>query len=335
MPTLYVMETGARIEVEYERLLVTLEDEVLLRVPLRRVSQVVLVGRIGATTPALHALLEREIPLNFLSSRGEFLGRLVGARGLNLPLRKSQFQRDNDEDFCLALARSVTEGKIRNQYTLAARWLRRRSKRPNALMEDLARLAEAADTAAQASTLEELLGIEGHAARLYFDCFQSLFDPVWQFDTRNRRPPRDPINALLSLGYTLLHTNLVSALEVVGLDPFLGFYHADQYGRPALALDLEEEFRAPVVDSLVYQLVRRGQITPADFEMVKSSNAVYLRDAALRAFSAQFSRKLESQVKTRGMDRPLAYRKHFEVQARRLAKLIIGEANTYQPFRIR
>lgn len=337
MPTLYVMETGARIELEHDRLLVTLEDETLLRVPLRRVSQVVLMGQVGATTPALHGLLRREIPLCFLSARGEFLGRLVGCAGLNLPLRKAQFERDADAGFCLRLARALTAGKIRNQYTLISRWLRRAGRGQAASeREALADLRRAVLSAGQAPDLDSLLGVEGSAANQYFDLYQSLFDPAWQFTGRNRRPPRDPINALLSLGYTLLHVNLVAALELVGLDPYLGFYHADDYGRPALALDLEEEFRAPVVDSLVYSLARHEQLRPGDFTGGPSGGSTWLKDTARREFVEQYSRKLRSTITTAATGRALAYLKHFEVQARGLARLISGEdAGPYLPFRAR
>lgn len=337
MPTLYVMEAGARIEVEHERLLVTLEDEVLLRVPLRRVSQVVLLGQVGATTPCLHALLQRDIPLCFLSSRGEYRGRLVGSAGLNLPLRKMQYQRDGDMDFCLRFARALTAGKIRNQCALGARWLRRSGRgQVTAEHKALADLHRAVIAAENAPNLASLLGIEGSAARRYFDLYQSLFDPVWQFTTRNRRPPRDPINALLSLGYTLLHVNLVAALEVVGLDPCLGYYHADEYGRPALALDLEEEFRAPVVDSLVYSLIRHEQIRLQDFTRDALENFTWLKDGARREFVEQYSRKLRSTINTPASGRPLAYLKQFEVQARCLARLVSGEdAESYRPFQVR
>jgi len=209
-------------------------------------------------------------------------------------------------------------------------------ERPVELHEILEDLRRAVGSADAADVIESLLGIEGSAARAYFAAYQSLFEPAWQFAGRNRRPPRDPINALLSLGYTLLSVNLVAALEVVGLDPYLGYFHADDYGRPALALDLEEEFRAPVVDSLVYSLVRHDQIAPDDFTGGSRGGEVWLKEAALRKFIGQYNRKLRSTITTPATGRPLAYIKHFEVQARGLAKVISGaDVEGYQPFEVR
>ena len=332
MPALYVLETGSRIEVEYERLLVTLEDEVILRAPLDQVSQVVLVGRVGATTPALHALLARKIPLFFLSWDGDLLGRLTGPLSYNLELRRSQYRRDEQPEFGLGLARAIVSGKIHNQYTLAARWLRRaRQARPAGLDE----LREAEAAALRAGALASLLGIEGSAARAYFGIYESLFAAEWGFEQRNRRPPKDPVNALLSLGYTLLHCNLTAALEMVGLDPFLGYYHAEAYGRPALALDMEEEFRAPLVDSLVLSLVHKGMLRREDFRSDEQGHLARLTGKALRLFCQQFNQKMNSCLTLPSIGRPLSYQKILEVQARRMAKVVLGTESVYPPLRVR
>lgn len=334
MPALYVIEVGSRIEVEYERLLVTLEDRIIFRVPLGQVSQVVLVGRIGATTPALHCLLERDIPLFFLSRRGEYLGRLVGPTGTNLPLRQAQYQRDQDAEFCLKTAQAIVGGKLRNQYTLAARWLRRH---PNPLCNSaLEDLRTAIVQVSEAEGLDVLLGIEGSAARAYFSIYRSLFDQAWNFTNRNRRPPRDPINALLGLGYTLLHCCLTTAIETAGLDPYLGYYHTESNARPALALDLEEEFRSPIVDSLIYDLIAHRMIKLDDFVPDRESGYLaWLKAPARRLFIQQFSRKIQSGLKTREIGRKLSYQKIFEVQARRMAHAITGESPDYQAFEAR
>ena len=169
---------------------------------------------------------------------------------------------------------------------------------------------------------------------MYFELFQKVVDPAWNFTDRNRRPPKDPINAMLSLGYTLLTYTLSAALQIVGLDPYLGYYHAEAYGRPSLALDLVEEFRAPVVDSLVVSLINHRQITQDDF--TKSGEAgIYLSPRAKRVFSHQFARKLESQVTLFTVGRPLTYQKIFEWQARKLTHFIKGEETVYPSFRAR
>ena len=332
MPGLYVFETGSRLEVEYERILVTLEDEVLFRTRLDQVSHVVLLGRVGMTTPAIHALLAREIPVFFLSSGGRLLGRLTGPSGLNVALRQFQHQRDADAEFSLHLARSIVTGKIWNQIQLACRWLRTNQKSLHPGLAELRRLQQSAETS---PSLETLLGMEGAAAHAYFGIYRDLFDPAWSFRSRNRRPPRDPINALLSLGYTLLHCSLCAALEIVGLDPYLGYYHTEQYGRPALALDLEEEFRAPVVDSLVLNIVNHRILRPEHFTPQGDEPGTWLTGRGRRIFFHQFNRKLHSEISPPGINRAISYQKLFEVQARRIAHVIEGRELVYQPFRIR
>ena len=331
MPTLYVFETGSRIEIEYQRLLVTQEDEVLLRLPLGDITQIVVVGAVGVTTPALHRLLERNIPLLFLSARGRYLGKIATPASYHLPLRQQQFARNDDASFALQMAQSITAGKIRNQGIQAARWARRHPLPADQCQQ----LRQSAAQAAVAPNLPTLLGIEGNAARLYFELFQQVIPPAWGFLNRNRRPPKDPVNALLSLGYTLLTQTLSSALEVVGLDPYLGYFHTEHYGRPALALDLLEEFRAPIVDSLVASLVSHQQLTPADFETDPQNGGVYLSTHGWRIFARRFTHKLETPIFWRSLGRRLNYQKIFEVQARQLAHLIQGRQSQYRPFMAR
>ena len=328
MPTLYVTEQGARIEKEYRRLLVTKDDVVLFRVPLHRVSEVVLVGYVGATTPALLALLHAQIPVLLVKRTGALVGRLLPPARKNLPLRQQQYRRNDEPDFALAFARAIVAGKLRNQRVLALRVLRRH---PKADRGPLAQLYAAEAHVEAARDLGTLLGIEGSGARAYFALYRQAFAPAWKFTGRNRRPPKDPVNALLSLGYTMLGHALMTALEAVGLDPYLGFFHAEKYGRPALALDLVEEFRAPFVDSLVMRLVNWRMLTPADFTPGRAGGC-YLSDRGLRLFLRKFGDRLEAPVRLHGSTRALSYRKHFEVQARRLAKVITGETEGYAPF---
>jgi CRISPR-associated protein Cas1 len=331
MPTLYVVEPGARVEKEYHRLLVTKEDEVILRVPLRQVTQVVLVGRVGLTTPALYALLRAEVPVLLVARTGKLVGRLLPAMPRNLPLRQAQYRRNDEGDFALRVARSVVMGKLRNQRVVALRLLRRR---PGADRSPLDTLYAAEEQVRSAPDLGTLLGIEGAAARAYFAIYRQAFDPGWEFHQRTRRPPRDPVNSLLSLGYTMLGHALMTALEAVGLDPYLGFFHAEKYGRPALALDLVEEFRAPFVDSLAMSLINRRMLQADDF-WESQDGGIYLAERGLRVYLREFGDRLESPVKPPGVGRPLSYRKVFEVQARRMANAILGKAERYRPFRAR
>jgi CRISPR-associated protein Cas1 len=331
MATLYVTEQGARIEKEYRRLLVSKHDQALLAVPLGRVSEVVLVGRTGATTPALLMLLDAGIPLSFVTRTGKLRGRLTPPRPKNLPLRHAQYDRARDPGFCLAVARAIVDGKLRNSRALAYRI---RRSHPQVAAAWLARLEQAVEAVAQADDMDSLRGIEGSAAKAYFAVLRGALRPEMTFDKRTRRPPRDPANSLLSLGYTLLTQNLMTACEVVGLDPYDGFFHADKYGRPALALDLEEEFRGPVVDSVVRLVINKRVVGPDDFEP-GPKGGIYLSDRGLRKFLRQYTHRLNTEILHPYYDRRLTYQRVFEVQARLMAKAIQGQLDKYRPFRVR
>ncbi|MCA9950718.1 MAG: CRISPR-associated endonuclease Cas1 [Anaerolineales bacterium] len=331
MPTLYVLEPGARLEKDYQRLLVVKDDELLMRVPLQRVTQVVFIGRVGVTTPALHALLAAEIPLLFVSRSGKLQGRLLPPTAKNLPLRQEQYRRNDQPPFCLALARSIVENKIHNQRTLALRLIRRHDHIDG--KQAVTALKEAQQQTKNAAALDELMGIEGHAARVYFRVYRQAFHAGWLFKKRTRRPPKDPVNALLSLGYTFLTNSMITALEAVGLDPYLGYFHSEKYGRPTLALDLIEEFRTPIVDSLTLTLINRGILQAHDF--IHQDNGVFLTTPGMRRFLQNFSKKLESELKPYGLDRKISYRKLFEVQARKLVHFIQDNSDNYRPFRAR
>jgi len=331
MATLYVTEAGARIEKEYRRLLVTKHDEVLLAVPLGRVSEVVLVGWVGATTPALLMLLDEGIPLSFVTRAGKLRGRLAPPSPKNLPRRHAQYDRARDPDFCLAVARAIVDGKLRNSRALAYRI---RRSHPQIAAQWLERLEQAVEAVAQAGDMDTLRGVEGAAAKAYFQVLRGALRPEMTFKKRTRRPPRDPANSLLGLGYTLLTQNLMTACEVVGLDPYDGFFHADKYGRPALALDLVEEFRGPVVDSVVRLVINKRIVGPDDFE-VGRKGGIYLSDRGLRKFVRQYTHRLNTRILHPYYNRRLTYQRVFEVQARLLAKTIQGKLDKYPPFRVR
>jgi CRISPR-associated protein Cas1 len=335
MATMYVTVQGARIEKEYRRFLVTKEDEVLVAVPAARLSHVVLVGRVGVTTPALLALLREGVGLSLVSRVGQLRGRLLPPTGKNIPLRHKQYERAQDAAFCLAVSQAVVAGKLRNCRALARRWAR---TRPEIREELIERIDAAVNRATTALDLATLRGIEGSGTRAYFDVWRKALDPHPEsrmgFDKRTRRPPRDPINALLSLGYTLLTNDLMAACEIVGLDPYDGFFHADKYGRPALALDLVEEFRPVIVDSVILNTINRRMLTGDDFEP-SPRGGVRLKQPALRTFFQQYSARLNTQVLHPEAGRRLTYQQWFEVQARALRETIEGDRPAYRPMVVR
>ncbi len=328
MPTLYVTEQGARLEKEHRRLLVTREDRVLMAVPLSRVSHVVLIGRVGMTTPAMHALLDAGVGVSLLTRTGRLRGRLLPGTGGNLSLRHAQYARAQDPAFCLAVSRAIVQGKLRNSRNGLRRLLR---NRPHLDPSPLVRIQTSLAQLSQVRSLNELRGLEGVGARAYFGLLRQLVPQAWAFPRRSRRPPRDPFNALLSFGYTLLTQNLLAACQVVGLDPFDGFFHGDKYNRPALALDLAEEFRSPVVDSVVLDLVNHRRLVPEDLRPGRDGG-YYLEKAGMRRFLWAYNRRLHQAVYHPRAGRSLSYQKIFEVQARLLRKVIEGEEVHYRPF---
>jgi CRISPR-associated protein Cas1 len=328
MATMYVTEQGARIEKEYRRILVTKDDEVLMRVPLARISHVVLVGRVGATTPALHALLGAGVGLSLINRIGQLRGRLAPPTGKNIPRRHAQYARGQDADFCLSVGRTIVGGKLRNQRTMARRICRSHPEIDDGPIEELSAAVKATGDAAD---LAEVRGQEGRGARAYFQIFRQAMPEAWSFDRRARRPPPDPTNALLSLGYTLLTQNMIAAAEIVGLDPYDGLFHADKHGRPALALDLEEEFRSIIVDSMVLTLINKELLTPDDF-CPGPKGGVRLKREALKTFFQQYGKRIHTRVIHPGLEHRLTYQQCFEVQARSLAKVIEGKKETYTPF---
>ena len=267
---LYVQTPGARLRKHGERLVVeTKEDKV--EVPLIDVSQVALFGQVSVTTPALHALMRAEIPVSWFSTGGWFLGHTFGTGSRNVAIREAQYQTAFDEQRSLAFARDLIAAKVRNSRTMLRRnW---RVEQDDKTKRDvLARLKRIAQRVHRSTDNSQLLGFEGAAAALYFSCFSQMlkFDMqeggrAFSFSKRNRRPPADPVNALLSLAYAVLVRVFTTAISATGLDPYLGLYHRPRPGRPALALDLIEPFRSILADSCVIQVINNGEIKSRDF----------------------------------------------------------------------
>lgn len=349
MATLYVTEQGSRIEKEYHRLLVTLDGEVIQSVLLRSISEVVLVGTCGATTPAMLSLLDHGVGLTFINRSGRLRGRLRPAMSSNLTLRLQQYACQQDDTFCLQIAKNIVRGKTSNYRTMARRLLRsiqavqERSVFPvllrsgeNQKLEELERSISRFNLLlAQVKTtqdMDKLRGLEGTASKLYFAYLRAglRWPDEKAFAKRQRRPPRDPINAMLSLGYSILGQCLVTAVEVVGLDPLAGFFHTNQYGRPSLALDLVEEFRPVIVDSIIWRMVNQHMIKPVHFT-VGDGGEINLTRQGLKIFFQQFHRRINTRIFHPRAGRPLTYQKCFEVQAGLLRKVITGEEAEYIP----
>ncbi len=330
---LHVQTPRARLRKSGERLVVDVEGE-KTEVPLVDVSDVAIYGPASVTTPALHALMREEIPVSWFSSGGWFVGHTVGTGHRNVTVRETQFRAAFDERRCLDVARGLVRAKVRNSRTLLRRnWRAAKGEGPekDRALGRLKRLGREAETMADR---QRLLGVEGEAAAIYFRFFDRMLASsagaevgAFSFTTRNRRPPTDPVNAMLSLAYALLARIFTNVSSAVGLDPYLGFYHRPRHGRPALALDLMEPFRPIVADSSVVQVINNGEVRPVHF--VRNGNACALRPAGRRAFIAAFERRLERKTTHPVFGYRVTMRRLIEVQARLLTRFLQGEILEY------
>jgi CRISPR-associated endonuclease Cas1/CRISPR-associated protein Cas4 len=333
---LYVQAHHAKVAKKGETLEISIDDQVQTSARLIDVSQVVLMGNVYLTTPALHELMRREIPITWHSFGGWFLGHSIGLGHKNVELRTAQYRASFDDKLCLRLARGLVRAKIQNCRTLMRRNWRGEDK-PDRLADDLKR---SADASLQAGDLATLLGMEGNAAQLYFGQFQQLIkrdgDPEsfrFDFTHRNRRPPTDPVNALLSYAYSLLARTWTVTLSSVGLDPYRGFYHQPRYGRPALSLDMMEPFRPLVADSSVLYAINNGEVRPTDF--INVAGSVALTDDGRKRFIATVERRLSQEITHPLFGYKVSYRRLFELQARLLGRFLLGDIPDYPNFTTR
>ena len=340
---LYLNAQGVRVGKSGGVLQVREKDTLVQEVRIGEICQVNLMGNVQISTQAVQALCEAEKPICYFSTGGWFYGITIGLNEKNVFLRRSQFRFADQDYFARALARSLVAGKIRNQRTL----LQRNHVEPN--RNTLTGLKEMADRAEEAESLEELLGIEGNAARLYFGDFAGMIKAdeedrapgngtgpdqlLFDFDGRNRRPPRDPVNALLSLGYSLLAKDLTVACYAVGFDPYIGYYHQPRFGRPALALDLMEPFRPLIADSAVLTAINTSMVTTRDF--VRVGGSVALTTSGRKGFFRAYELRMDSLVTHPLFDYRVSYRRLLEIQARLLARVLEGEIGEYPVFTTR
>jgi CRISPR-associated exonuclease Cas4/CRISPR-associated protein Cas1 len=333
---LHVQVPGARVAKSGETLVIEVDAD-KREVAIADVSELVLYGPVSLTTPALGALLREEIPVTYASTGGWVLGHTVSTGRRNVAIRIDQYRAAFDERRRLAFARGLVAAKIRNARVM----LRRNFKAGDPAERDaaLSALSRLADRALHAPDEPVLLGIEGEAAARYFRLFATMFGeaaqgfPEFAFDKRTRRPPADPVNAMLSLAYALLTRTWLTVLSAVGFDPYLGLYHRPRFGRPALALDMMEPYRPILADSAVIQAVNNGEVKPDGF--VAAGNAVNLRPHARRAFIAAYERRLDQETTHPVFGYRVSMRRLLEVQARLLARTLAGEIDDYPHYIVR
>lgn len=336
---LYLNSQGFRVGKSGAVIQVKDGDALKQEIRLGEVSQINLFGNVQLSTQAVQSFCAAEVPVCYFSQGGWFYGITNGLNARNVFLRQRQFVSAGHEGTSLSIARKLVAGKIRNQRTLLQR---NHIEAPETALRQMKILAEKAEAASEA---EALLGIEGSAARVYFSEFAGMLKSGengeadhrgapsefrFDFTQRNRRPPRDPVNALLSLAYSILVKDLTITCYALGFDPYWGFYHQPRFGRPALALDLMEPFRPLIADSVVLTAINTRMVTAADF--IRSGPSVALKPNGRKGFFRAYELRMDMLVTHPMFDYRVSYRRLLEIQARLLARFLDGEIDEYPVF---
>jgi CRISPR-associated protein Cas1 len=334
--TLYVMTQGTYVRLDHETVLVESEHKALLKVPLHHVGELVVMGNVLVSPFLIHKFFRDGKCIHWLSEHGRYQGSTLGPTRGNVLLRRSQYRSAEDDDFAKRIARHIVTGKIRNQRNVLMRGARELGDKSRAdILRDagarLLTLIHVLDRSVV--TMNRIRGIEGLAARVYFSALPLLIRRSpgdWSSKGRSRRPPLDPFNSILSFGYALLRGECLAACETVGLDPQVGFLHVMRPGRPALALDLMEEFRAPIVDRIACTLINRQQVSLKNFT-VRPGGAVALDDRARRELIAAYQERKQDEVNHPVLNTRVPVGLLPFYQAKLLARHLRGDLENYPP----
>lgn len=337
--TLYIHEHGALIRCEGEHLEILRDGVELLSIPAFKLDQIIVFGNSQITTPAMKFCMRNNIPIVLLSAQGSFFGTIEAQGNQNVLLHRLQFMRAEEESFVLDTARAIVSGKIANCRSLLQR--RQRTTTDERLASAIEGLAAMKLMLETAGSIEEARGIEGAAARHYFNGFAACLKEPFRFEKRTRRPPLDPVNAMLSFGYSLLFYNIYAIARARGLLPYVGTLHDLRQGHPALCSDLIEEFRAPVIDSMVTGLVNRGAMSPGDFyfnragEKGESEGGCFMTDTARRRFIESFEQRMNTILQHPIAKVKTTWRGCIDLQVSLYIKALRGEIEKYMPMEIR
>ncbi|WZX99201.1 CRISPR-associated endonuclease Cas1 [Bacillus sp. FSL W7-1360] len=327
---MYVSEHGTRLGKSGETMTITSKEGTQDEIPLKDLVHVTVMGNVQISTQLLHILMFRGISISYLSSHGKFIGMSTPPVNKNIHLRKHQFIKAQHPDISLKLARSVVHAKILNQRTMMRR-------NGSILKQVLKEMKELAEKSLVADSLDQLRGFEGRAGRCYMEAFAGMLkqqeDGMILMKGRNRRPPKDPANALLSLGYTLLMRDVMAACYGVGIDPMFGFYHCMEAGRPAMALDMMEPFRPLIVDSVVLRVMNTAEITVKDFYM--GPDCCQLKKQGRQKFFGAYERRMNSTLTHPIFGYKISYRRVLDLEVKMFARYLEGELKEYHPLTTR
>ncbi|MEO2031347.1 MAG: type I-C CRISPR-associated endonuclease Cas1c [Planctomycetaceae bacterium] len=334
--TLFVTTQGAYLRKDGKAVAVRIEKVTRLRVPLHNLDGIVGFGRVSMSPALMGACADAGVSISFLKENGRFLAGVNGFTNGNVLLRREQYRIADDDGRCLNVARSFISGKLANCRTVLRRAARDSDDqhRMDALDRVATKLTASLNEVRNASELDQLRGVEGDAATLYFSAFNSMVNvsaQEFQYRKRSRRPPLDPLNAMLSFAYTLLTHDVRSACEATGLDSQVGFLHRDRPGRPGMALDLMEEFRPFLADRMVLSLINRQQIRAKDF-VLRESGAVHLSDTGRGIFLRSWQERKQDTITHTFLNEKTTVGLLMHLQARLMARYIRGDLDTYPPF---
>lgn len=334
--TLYITTQGAYLAQEGETILIRIENETKMRIPIHTLAGVVCFGRVSCSPPLLGLCSERGVAVSFLSEHGKFWASVHGKCSGNVLLRRSQYRAADSEESSARIARNIVVAKIANSRTVLMRAAREQPEEDVALRLSATanKLASKMRQLKQQAPLSVVRGHEGEGARFYFSVFDDLIltqKEHFFFHKRTRRPPLDRVNTLLSFVYTLLTHDMRSALEAVGLDPAVGFLHRDRPGRPSLALDLIEELRPFLADRLVLSLINRKQIQPKGFE-ISETGAVQMKDDTRKEVLIAYQKRKQEEIEHPFLKEKMPVGLIPHVQAMLLARSLRGDLGDYPPF---
>lgn len=334
MSYLYVCEQGATIGIKENRFQVKYKDGLLKSIPAETLEVIEVFGKIQITTQCLTECLKRGINVLFYSTNGAYFGRLISTTHVNVQRQRKQAELGKDKEFQLDFSRKIIDAKIHNQVVVLRRYVRGRQQNIDRAIVEMKNMQKKLPSA---KSIEQVMGYEGTAAKIYFRTLGELIDPQFKFSGRSRRPPRDPFNSMISLGYSIILNELYGKIEGKGLNPYFGIMHKDREKHPTLASDLMEEWRAVLIDSTAMSMLNGHELTPDNFYTDTEQPGVYLDREGFK----KYMQKLE--VKFRADNRYLSYvdyrvsfRRALDMQVNQLVKVIeTGNIDEYEPVMIR
>ncbi|MGI0481108.1 CRISPR-associated endonuclease Cas1 [Geminocystis sp. CENA526] len=329
MATLYLLEQGTSLFKDHLRFIIYLDKNPSLEIPIREIERIMVFGNIQLTTQVICACLEQNIPVIYSSQMGEYRGHLWSEDSVNLNLQLIQIECHKLLPYQFKIAQEIVIGKLNNSKQLLLRLNRKRKS--SLVNEAIAGINSDLKTLLLVNEIDSIRGYEGIGASRYFSALGTLIvNDNFTFNLRNRQPPQDPVNSLLSFGYTLLFNNVLSLIIAEGLSPYFGNLHYGEKKKPYLAFDLMEEFRSVIVDSLVIKIINKGIFTPQDFQL-SNNQGVYLLPQARKTFLKHFETRMDELVSHPDLRSPVSYRQVIQLQIRRYKRSLLEKEN-YKPF---